>query len=184
MQTIHVVFGFSGAGKDVTGSYLNGQSKSTIVKFAAPGKRALEGMLRIPVGSLDDRKFRMKTAPHCQGRTYLQVLIDFYKHKALVIGEDLFTQQTVQVIIDALEADRDVIITDLRSWDEYRAIAMLSSLADIRLYWVERKSAKMLESDLLQETIYSRLKEVALSATELDNNGERSSLYRQVDAVV
>lgn len=183
--TIHIVFGFSGAGKDTVGAIIQKASKSTLVKFAAPGKRALEGMLHIPVGSLDDRVFRQQVAPWCQGRTYLQVLIDFYKHKALVIGEDLFTQQTFQVIINTLDSNRDVIITDLRSWDEYRAIVELANLYYIKLYWVERKSARMLESDILQESIYQRLKPLSkFEAVELDNNGTFQDLRKKVQGVL
>lgn len=183
-QTIHIVFGYSGSGKDTIGEYICTKTDSVLVKFAAPGKRALEFMMRIPEGSLDDREFRMNIAPNCQGRTYLQVLIDFYKHKALVMGEDLFTQQTVQVILELLDQEEDVVITDLRSIDEYKAIVDLSSMVELKLYWVERRSARMLESDQAQELLYRHLKSIATSFTELDNNGTREQLYHKVTEVL
>lgn len=182
--TVSIVFGYSGAGKDTIGEYICTKRDATIVKFAAPGKRALEFMLRIPEGSLDNRRFREQVAPHCQGRTYLQVLVDFCVHKASVIGEDLFTQQTMVVIKDVLTSGKDVVITDLRSYDEYKAIVNLAEEVSIRLYWVERRSAKMLASDRVQETIYAKLKQVADSATEIDNNGSLKHLRVTLDKVV
>ena len=58
--TIYVFAGYSGSGKDTAASVVDAVS----TKFASPGKRALEFMLRIPHGALDDREYRQRIAPH------------------------------------------------------------------------------------------------------------------------
>lgn len=174
---MYIVMGMSGAGKDTVGEWLLKEPRSKLVKFAAPGKRVLEFMMRIPEGSLDNRAFRMSIAPNCQGRTYLQVLIDFYIHKEKVIGKDLFTNQTMEVILEHVASFRDIIITDLRSWDECEAILSIAEDVELNVIWVYRKGGKMLESDKLQWTAFTELKKVALHSFTLSNDGTKQELY-------
>ena len=152
-KPIYIFSGWSGAGKDTCGECVTHQLGLPVVKFADPGKRALEFMLKCPVGLMDDRVARLAIAPHCQGRSYLQVLIDFYHHKDAVIGRDLFTRQTLDNV--RLHPD-GCIITDMRSEDEAEAIADLSRKGyDVSLIWIG--GGEKLSSDTVSSPIFLRL---------------------------
>lgn len=183
---LYVVMGHSGSGKDTIGEYIYTKDEAAIVKFAAPGKRALEFILKIPDGSLDDRVFRMKTAPHCQGRSYLQVLVDFWEHRDKVIGGDLFTAQTFELMNNILSVNCNIVTTDVRNFDEGLALERLAILnkAEMRLIWVSRHGVPPMRSDVNQWAIYSRLKDVAVCYTTINNNGTLEELYSAVDKVV
>ncbi len=179
---IYVVMGYSGAGKDTIGDWLAFSENAALVKFAAPGKRALEFMLKVEPGLLDDRVKRLEIAPHCQGRSYLQVLIDFWKHRSLLVGDELFTAQTKQNISNLLKLGQTVVVTDVRNLDEGKAIKELvhSGLATLTLIWVHRTSAKELESDVHQLEICDSLDKIATNSYLLRNSGTKQYLYKQL----
>lgn len=120
--TILAISGYSGAGKDTVAGLLG----KDVIKFASPGKRALECILGVPVGFLDDRVSRGQIAPDCQGRTYLEVLIDFWEHRDLAIGSDLFPRRVKRLIEAHLSAGYDCAVTDMRSKEEMQVLAQLN----------------------------------------------------------
>lgn len=120
--TIVSISGYSGAGKDTVAGLLN----RDVIKFASPGKRALECILGVPVGFLDDRVSRGRIAPDCQGRTYLEVLIDFWEHRDLVIGRDLFPRRVKRLLEAHLSAGYDCAVTDMRSKEEMQVLTQLN----------------------------------------------------------
>lgn len=153
---IYVFGGFSGSGKDTAASAVDAVN----IKFASPGKRALEYMLRAPEGLLDDRVKRLEIAPHCQGRTYLQVCMDFYHHRDLVIGQDLFGQQTREDILWQLEAGRDVAITDMRSENEVAIlIGLMGKGYKVLPFWIE--GGTELSTDHNQKALINKLRHAA-----------------------
>lgn len=181
MSTIYVVMGYSNSGKDTIGAYLKEYKLATVVKFAAPGKRALEFMLKVEPGFLDDRVKRQQVAPHCQGRTYLQVLIDFWKHKNLVVGKDLFTSQTMEKVDYITSNDRDVVITDVRSFDEMEALKKFLLINDdvlLDVTWVNRRAAQKLESDQYQQAIFQELSNVSEEYRFINNHGTYAELTK------
>lgn len=108
------------------------------IKFSAPGKRALEQMMDLPEGFLDDRVKRQQVAPWCQGRTYLEVLMDFSLHRDKVIGKDLFPRQVMKDIEDVLLDGYDAVcITDMRHFSEGYILADLNQMGyDVVPCWV------------------------------------------------
>ena len=149
---IYVFSGFSGAGKDSAASVLSGQN----VKFASPGKRTLEFIYQLPVGFMDDRIARQTIAPHSGGKTYLEVLINFWDHRNLLIGDTLYGQQTRAEILGCLELGQDVVITDMRNHNELYILADMCELGyDVIPVWIE--GGKPLKSDVLQEGLYRQL---------------------------
>jgi hypothetical protein len=187
MPTIYIVMGNSGSGKDTVAALIQAQKPTAeIVKFAAPGKRALEFMLRVPEGLLDDRVVRSKVAPNCQGRTYLEVLIDFWKHRELVIGVELFTSQTMELVQDILDAKKDVIITDCRNLDEGQAIYDLVETEGYQLVvlWVYRPDNIPMSSDVNQVDIFDTLLEVSDDSYLIHNNGTIDKLADKVMEVL
>lgn len=176
--TLFMVMGYSGAGKDTIGDLIKAEIASQTVKFAAPGKRALEFMLQVEEGLLDDREKRIEVAPNCQGRTYLEVLMDFYHHRKLVIGEDLFTSQTVDKLKGFSHDNVDVVVTDCRSTDEGLAIVNLVEHGYFNLVtlWVVREGAKMLSTDTLQHGIYEDLCNYSDEHYVIYNKGTKEGL--------
>lgn len=180
--TLYVVFGKSGAGKDTVGDWLTENKGTTGIKFAAPGKRALEFMMQIPEGSMDDRVFRSQVAPFMQGRTYLEVLVDFWKHRELVIGDELFTAQTYSKLLELSSNSKDVCITDARNLEEGEAIWKLveAGCFSLELMLVSRGKSKRLASDIHQLDILNTLMPICDSYTHLDNNADISALHYQL----
>lgn len=115
---LFLVVGNSGSGKDTVADVL----PAINVKFAAPGKRALEQIYGLTSGFLDDRALRQQVAPHSGGKTYLDVLIDLWEHRSKIIGPDLFPQQVAKKIGGYLENSLNVVVTDLRSKEELQVI--------------------------------------------------------------
>lgn len=122
---IYVFSGKSGAGKDTCAKLI---PKSMNIKFSAPGKRALEAIMELPAGFLDDRVKRQQVAPWCQGRTYLQVLMDFSLHRDKVIGKDFFPRKVMSQIEDTILEGYDVCITDIRHYSEGYLIADMNQM--------------------------------------------------------
>lgn len=181
MKTVYVISGFSGAGKDTCADYLNMFHGSQTIKFADPGKRALEFMLGCPVGLMDDRIARMDIAPHSGGLSYLQVLIKFWKHRDLVIGDKLFPEQTYAKIV---ASEKDVCISDMRSSSEMWILNRLywETDVDMQLIWV--KGGIALESDQSSSKyLYDLAKSVGEDVTEIDGNGLQSQtmMLRQLN---
>ncbi len=119
---IYVMSGLSGAGKDTCASLLD----ATNIKFSSLGKRALEKIMDLPEGFLDDRFLRQQVAPDCQGRTYLQVLIDMSLHHQKFLGQDYFPRKIQSQILDCLGQGKDVVLTDVRHYSEMLMIADLN----------------------------------------------------------
>jgi hypothetical protein len=181
MKTIYVISGYSGAGKDTCADYLNMFHGTQTIKFADPGKRALEFMLGCPVGLMDDRIARMDIAPHCGGLSYLQVLIKFWKHRDLVIGDKLFPEQTYEKIV---AAESDVCITDMRSMAEMWILNRLYHVdnAKMQLIWVKGGSA--MESDQNSYSYLNKLsKTIGQPVTEIDGHGfqSKTDMLRQLN---
>lgn len=160
---IYVFSGYSGAGKDTCGNWVLSQVNSDSVKFSAPGKQALAYILDVDPGLFEDREARLKIAPHCQGRTYLQVLVDFYHHRDLVIGADLFTHKSRKKMTEALDADRDVVITDMRNHDEMSAVLETSKECSAKVlpFWIHGGTA--LDSDAISWYLINELSKRAQS---------------------
>lgn len=151
--SVYVFMGNSGAGKDTAASVLD---SAKVVKFAAPGKRTIEFIYGLSFGYLDDRDLRLNIAPHSGNRTYLQVLIDFWKHRDIVLGPDLYGKQTQVEIVDCLLQGRDVVINDMRNYNELEIIIDVYKLGyEIRAAWVV--GGEKLESDEYQAEIYEQL---------------------------
>ena len=178
-----VVSGYSGAGKDTIGDWLVEHKGYKVVKCAEPGKRALEFMLKCPVGTMDDRVARLKVAPFCQGRTYLQVLVDFWKHRNLLVGSELFTAQTREKLVSLQKLGQDVVITDVRNMDEAEMIRSLG--ADFKLEYIQvinHKGCK-LESDVNLEAIDGMLKPFCKHRYVLKNDSTKPQLYRTLETL-
>lgn len=124
-QKIYIFSGWSNAGKDTCADWLTFYTSTKKVKFATPGKQALAYMLGVPPDLFEDRDQRLAVAPHCQGRTYLQVLIDFYHHRDLVIGADLFPAQSYKAMAKVLYRFQDLAITDMRNVEEVDVLVKL-----------------------------------------------------------
>ena len=149
---IHVFSGYSGAGKDSAASMLTAK----VVKFASPGKKALEFIYHLPSGFMDDRVARQQIAPHSDGKTYLEVLIEFWRHRNLVVGDTLFGEQTKAYILGCLELGQDVAVTDMRNRNELAVLFDLCELGyDIVPVWIY--GGTKLESDVYQDELYRRL---------------------------
>lgn len=177
--SIIVFSGYSGAGKDTAATAIGAFN----VKFAAPGKRALEFMLRIPPGSLDDREFRQRIAPRCQGRTYLQVLMDFYHHRDLVIGADLFPEQTREVIQSTLHLGKDVAVTDMRKGNELSIIRDFAAAGyPIIPVWIH--GGEELSTDKYQVDIYRRLAKLGGGGYEYDNRERKPHIQEMMRGLV
>lgn len=153
-QTIYVLSGYSGAGKDTCAEYLQTYSHdTTIIKFAKPGKDALAFMLGVDGELFNDRERRLEVAPNCQGRTYLQVSIDFLKYRDLVVGKDLFPQKVLQTIRNT---ESDICITDMRSKEELDVLVELHHEGyTLQPIWIV--GGKQLESDLLSKALLESL---------------------------
>jgi hypothetical protein len=156
--TIYVIGGFSGAGKDTAASVIDAE----VVKFASPGKRALEFIYGLEEGFLDDRSLRLEIAPFSGGKTYLEVLIDFWKHRDLLVGEDLFPRQVKATIQSVLDTGRNACITDMRSKAEMVTLTELATYYPLYCIWIE--GGKELESDRDQKCLVN-----ALSIFSADN---------------
>ena len=149
---IYVFSGFSGAGKDTAASVFIADN----VKFANPGKRALEFIYHLPDGFMDDRIARQQIAPFSDGKTYLEVLIEFWKHRDLLVGDQLFGEQTKTEILGCLESGRDVTVTDMRNRNELAVLFDLCELGyEIVPVWIY--GGTKLESDVYQDELYRRL---------------------------
>ena len=149
---IYVFSGYSGAGKDSAASVLT----ANVVKFASPGKRALEFIYHLPSGFMDDRVARQQIAPHSDGKTYLEVLIEFWKHRDLLVGDQLFGEQTKAEILGCLLSGRDVTVTDMRNRNELAVLFDLYELGyEIVPVWIY--GGTKLESDVYQDELYRRL---------------------------
>lgn len=173
-QTIYVFSGFSGSGKDTAASFLKGVVN---VKFASPAKRTLEFVYRLEDGFFDDRVKRQQIAPYSGGQTYLQVLINFWKHRDQVIGSELFGMQTRDDILTALESGKDVAITDMRNYNE---AAILEDLYHegypVFPIWIE--GGTCLESDTHQPGVYRQLHHTTNTAFQLANHGTLEEFER------
>ena len=151
--TIYVFSCNSGSGKDTAASVLKGCHN---IKFASPGKRALEFIYRLPVGTMDNRIARQAIAPHSDGKTYLEVLIEFWKHRDLLVGSTLFGEQTKADMLGYLEQGLDVAVTDMRSHNELEVLFDLCELGyRVVPVWIE--GGAMLDSDVHQPELYRRL---------------------------
>ena len=149
---IYVFSGFSNAGKDSAASVLTAQN----VKFSSPGKRTLEFIYQLPNGFMDNRIARQMIAPHSGGKTYLEVLVNFWDHRNLLIGDTLYGEQTRAEILGWLELGQDVAITDMRNHNELYILADMCDLDyDVIPVWIE--GGKSLKSDVLQEGLYRQL---------------------------
>lgn len=149
---IYVFSGLSGAGKDTVARLMN----LKVIKFAEPGKRALETILGVPEGFLDNRLARKAIAPDCQGRTYLQVLVDFWKYRDLVIGKDLFPQAVNRKILYNLGLGLDIGITDMRSREEMRILCDFNYMGyKVIPTWVI--GGECLESDVNSRSLLAEL---------------------------
>ena len=149
---IYVFSGYSGAGKDTAASVFIADN----IKFASPGKRALEFIYHLPHGFMDDRIARQQIAPHSDGKTYLQVLIEFWKHRDLLVGDILFGEQTKAEILGSLDSGRDVTVTDMRNRNELSVLFDLYELGyEIVPVWIY--GGTKLESDVYQDELYRRL---------------------------
>lgn len=146
-RNIYVINGFSSAGKDTAALAF---SDAKTIKFAAPGKRALEFMYGLEPGFLDNRDKRNRVAPFSGGKTYLEVLIQFLKHKDKLVGPDLFPAQVRLEMIKALAAS-DITITDMRSPEELRVVLGFTSFANVVPIWVT--GGQELASDSLQRAL-------------------------------
>ena len=149
---IYVFSGFSGAGKDSAASVLTAQT----VKFANPGKKVLEFIYDLPDGFMDDRFARQQIAPFSDGKTYLEVLIEFWKHRNLLVGDTLFGEQTKAEILGCLELGQEVAVTDMRNHNELLVLFDLYELGyEIVPVWIY--GGTKLESDVYQDELYRRL---------------------------
>jgi hypothetical protein len=154
-NTIYVFSGYSGAGKDTAAAAV---PNSINIKFSAPAKRALEKIYTLPEGFLDDRELRQQIAPHSGMRTYLEVLIDFWKHRDQLVGADFFPQQVKEQALAVLGSGQDVTITDLRNWNESAVLQDLVGLGyTLRLYWVF--GGRPLLSDALSLSLVQNLRD-------------------------
>jgi hypothetical protein len=174
MKTIYVISGFSGAGKDTCAGYINTFHNAQTIKFADPGKRALEFMLGCPVGLMDDRIARMDIAPHSGGLSYLQVLIKFWKHRDLVIGDQLFPQQTAEKII---AAKSDVCISDMRSQSEMWVLFDIYQTEGYNIVPIWVRGGTALESDGYSLDYVDKLaKMVGADLVEIHGNGYQDAI--------
>ena len=170
---IYIFLGYSDAGKDTAAEAVDAVS----IKFASPGKRALEFMLHLNYGALDDKVFRQQIAPHCQGRTYLQVSIDFYHHRDLVIGADLFGEQTREVIQGTLDYGRNVALTDVRAVNELDIIRdFVEAGYPIIPVWID--GGVELSSDKHAWHLYQHLRVISAIKGYRCNNSERPPYFK------
>lgn len=173
--TIYVFSGYSGAGKDTAASVLE---SAVSVKFASPGKRALEAIYRLPDGFMDDRIARQHIAPYSGGKTYLQVLIDFWRHRDLLVGSELFGQQTKEEMLYYLRKKLDICVTDMRNPNELEVVAELYNQGyPVQPVWIVGGQA--LESDVYQETLYRQLCALVGSmGTEIVNDSDSAKSFK------
>lgn len=149
---IYVFSGFSGAGKDTAASVIDAQN----VKFSSPGKRTLEFIYQLPVGFMDDRVAREMIAPHSGGKTYLEILVNFWDHRNLLIGDTLYGEQSRVEILDILEGGQNVAITDMRNHNELYILADMCELGyEVIPVWIE--GGESLRSDVLQLGLYRQI---------------------------
>lgn len=151
--SIYVFSGYSGAGKDTAASVL---VSATNIKFADPGKRALEFIYKLPEGFMDARIARQQLAPFSGGRSYLEVLVDFWRHRDLLVGSELFGEQTKAKILATLQNGKAVTVTDMRNYNELDVLTDLHELGyPITPIWID--GGKMLESDVYQSELFRKL---------------------------
>jgi hypothetical protein len=152
MLSIYVIGGYSGAGKDTAAAAIE---NSEVVKFARPAKDALEFIYGLPVGALDDRVKRLEIAPHSGGKTYLEVLVNFWEHRNLLLGGELFPNQVKDRIVETLSRNKHAVITDMRSIEEMEVLRDLAKSYPLHCLWIG--GGEKLKSDVTQKELIDKL---------------------------
>ena len=181
-HTIWVISGFSGSGKDTAASCIDAIN----VKFSHFGKRFVENLFNLPEGYMDDRVLRLNRAPHCGGKSYLDVLIALWEVQGELLSTGYFPEQSRPLIEQGL-VTRDVVITDCRSYRELYIIRDFAAQGHpVYPIWIE--GGFCLKSDGLSRGIIVVLAESLnmdiISMPAHNDNPDRSVFKAEVAKVL
>jgi hypothetical protein len=183
INTVYVVFGASGSGKDTVADYLYNTAVALPVKFAAPVKRFIEKTYGLDVGVLDKPEGKSMTLPDSSGKTFLDLLIGLY-HFTTIYDDAMFARGVVKEIERLLKTSTwDVVISDMRKLVEAELLldALIRTGAELVVVQMEGRGST-LSSDLAQKVCLDYLcYSYGIEPVVIDNSGSKADLYISIE---